>query len=278
MSGKGDQILFDAETAGLQRLGARFRGHAYDQHRHETYGIGVTDWGTQCFHYRGMLRGSQQRQVIVLHPDEIHDGHSGSENGFAYRMIYVDPALIAAALPRGGGLPFVPDVVGYDAEIAGLLDRAFEDFQRPLDALATDSLIASLAAALRRRSDDPGEAKTGPLARPRVARARALFDDAPERDIGSAELERLTGLTRFELARQFRQAYGTSPHRYLLGRRLARAQGLILEGEPLAEVAAASGFADQSHLTRHFRARFGVTPGRWAKLVGDRNMRNLASV
>jgi AraC-like DNA-binding protein len=45
-----------------------------------------------------------------------------------------------------------------------------------------------------------------------------------------------------------------------------RAQALIAEGRALSEAAAAAGFADQSHLTRHFSARFGITPGRWAAL------------
>ena len=58
-----------------------------------------------------------------------------------------------------------------------------------------------------------------------------------------------------------------SPHRYQVGRRLARAQKMIAEGATLSDAAAATGFADQSHLTRHFSARFGLTPGRWATLA-----------
>ena len=42
---------------------------------------------------------------------------------------------------------------------------------------------------------------------------------------------------------------------------------MIAEGIPLSQTAAATGFADQSHLTRHFAARFGLTPGRWATLA-----------
>jgi AraC-like DNA-binding protein len=42
---------------------------------------------------------------------------------------------------------------------------------------------------------------------------------------------------------------------------------MIAEGEPLAEIAAAAGFSDQSHFNRHFKKAFGLTPGRWAVLV-----------
>ena len=98
-----DRIRFDQPLAGLQRLSARFGGHAYDLHRHETYAVGLTLWGAQSFHYRGALQTSRGGQVMVIHPDESHDGHASLDRGFAYRMLYVDPATISAAL--GGASP-----------------------------------------------------------------------------------------------------------------------------------------------------------------------------
>ena len=100
-----------------------------------------------------------------------------------------------------------------------------------------------------------------------MARARDFLAAEAHRTVASEELERVTGLDRFALARHFRAATGTSPHRYQIGRRLARAQKMIADGMALSEAAAATGFADQSHLTRHFAARFGLTPGRFAKLA-----------
>jgi AraC-like DNA-binding protein len=52
-------------------------------------------------------------------------------------------------------------------------------------------------------------------------------------------------------------------------RRLQQARRMIETGEPLAEIAAETGFADQSHLNRHFKKAFGMTPGRWAALTRD---------
>jgi hypothetical protein len=56
------------DRGGLQRLAARFGGHAYDLHRHETYAVGLTLWGAHSFHYRGSLRTSRGGQVMVIHP------------------------------------------------------------------------------------------------------------------------------------------------------------------------------------------------------------------
>jgi len=265
-----DRIRFDQPRLGVQRLAARFGGHAYDTHRHETYGVGLTLWGAQSFHYRGALRTSRGGQVMVLHPDEAHDGHAadgsgGVDAGFAYRMLYVDPAAVSAAI--GGTPPFVPEVVADDPVLADLLREAFADFPRPLEPLAIDAAVERLAAHLAARSDDRPSARSTAIAHRAVARTRDFLAAEAHRAVASEELEKLTGLDRFALSRQFRAATGTSPHRYQLGRRLVRAQKMIAEGVPLCDTAAATGFADQSHLTRHFAARFGLTPGRWANLA-----------
>jgi AraC-like DNA-binding protein len=266
-----DQIRFDEPNAALTRLAARFGGHAYDLHRHETYAVGLTLWGAQSFHYRGALQTSRGGQVMVIHPDEAHDGHAGVDDGFAYRMLYVDPASVSAALD-GASPPFVPDVVADDPALAGLLREAFADFPQALEPLAVDAAIARLADLLAARSDDHSKSRRNPtahraVARQAVTRARDFLAAEAHRTVASEELEKITGLDRFALARHFRAATGTSPHRYQVGRRLARAQRMITDGMALSEAAAATGFADQSHLTRHFSARFGLTPGRWAALA-----------
>jgi AraC-like DNA-binding protein len=261
-----DQIRFDEPQAGLVRLAARFGGHAYDLHRHETYAVGLTLWGAQSFHYRGALQTSRGGQVMVIHPDEAHDGHAGVAQGFAYRMLYVDPASVSAAL-EGASPPFVPDVVADDPVLAELLGEAFADFPQALEPLAVDAIVERLAGRLAARSDDRPRARRGSTAHRAVARARDFLAAEAHRTVASEELEKVTGVDRFALARHFRAATGTSPHRYQIGKRLARAQKLIADGMPLSEAAAATGFADQSHFTRHFSARFGLTPGRWVALA-----------
>ena len=79
-----------------------------------------------------------------------------------------------------------------------------------------------------------------------------------------AELAAVAGLSRFELARTFRAQVGLPPHAFQLDLRVRRARALLAGGEPPAAVAAACGFADQSHLHRVFKRAVGVTPGRYA--------------
>jgi AraC-like DNA-binding protein len=101
---------------------------------------------------------------------------------------------------------------------------------------------------------------------PAIERARQFLDAEKTRVVHSLELESLTGLTRYDLSRQFRIMFGTSPYRYLLMRRLEFARERIHRERPLVEVALDAGFADQAHFTRAFRSAFGLTPARYRAL------------
>ena len=260
-----DFLRQDEPSPGFRRLAAHFHGHAYDPHRHDCYAIGVTLDGVQAFNYRGAERASLKGHTIVLHPDEAHDGHAGVEDGFTYHMIYVDPALICAALD-GAPPPFVRDAVAQDDELAAIIAEAFEDFPNSLAPMAVDATIARLADSLDRRSDRRPKRPADRHSFAAAERARQLLEESTDPAISSAELEQVSGLDRYALARAFRAAFGSSPHRYLVARRVARAQRLLATGAGLAEAAAGAGFADQSHFTRHFKAHMGLTPGRFISL------------
>jgi AraC-like DNA-binding protein len=135
-----------------------------------------------------------------------------------------------------------------------------------LDDLAVDDLVSRIAQGLAvyaGRKLKP----LGSLAWRQVHLARDYLEAHATRSVRSLELEKITGLDRYALSRHFRALLATSPHRFLLMRRLQHARSMIEAGEPLAEIAVATGFADQSHLNRHFKKAFGLTPGRWAGLV-----------
>jgi transcriptional regulator GlxA family with amidase domain len=84
-----------------------------------------------------------------------------------------------------------------------------------------------------------------------------------------SELADLAGLSIWRFATVFRQQVGVSPHRYICRLRLARAQALIRQGMPVASAASEAGFYDQSHLSRHFKTVFGMTPGQYFMAAGQ---------
>ena len=251
---------------GVELFRARLRGRPFSRHRHDVYAIGVTVEGVQAFEYRGAVEHSLPGQVFVLHPDELHDGRAEGPGLFGYCQIYVNPDRIAAALPALTGrpvpLPFASPVAD-DPALAHVVRAAFARAPEPLalDALVlrlAEGLLASSAAGrtstLRCRVDLPAVARGRDYLRSRLA------------IVQSTEMEAVTGLDRYQFARQFRAVYGTSPYRYSVMRRLDVARGWLRDARPLAETALEAGFADQAHFTRTFKAAFGMTPGRYVKL------------
>lgn len=101
-----DWIVRDSEPDSLERIEAFFTDHAYESHRHDTFAIGRTLTGVQSFHYRGEMKHSLPGMTMVLHPDEKHDGESGTRDGFRYRMVYVKPATLQEIM-KGKPLHFL---------------------------------------------------------------------------------------------------------------------------------------------------------------------------
>jgi AraC-like DNA-binding protein len=262
-----DWVRARGPVNGVELLQAWFSSGGFEKHRHDTYGIGVTEAGIQAFDYRGQVERSMPGQVMVLHPDEAHDGRSAAEGGFGYRIVYVNPEHIAQAVHaitgRPATLPFVREPVSRNSTLAGAVGEAF---QSALEPLAIDALIVRLAQGLL-ELDSTGHASASHVRIDAAALARGR--DLLERSraaVPSAQLEAVTGLSRFELARQFRLRYGTSPHRYSVLRRLDFAREQLRAGAPLVDLALGAGFADQAHFTRAFKSAYGVTPRRYARL------------
>ncbi|APR38482.1 AraC family transcriptional regulator [Paraburkholderia sp. SOS3] len=265
-SARQDWVMRAEPTEGIERIEAWFHGKAYALHRHDTYAIGRTLAGVQSFSYRRGRRDSLPGNTIVLHPDEAHDGQAGTGEGFRYRMIYVQPALFQHAL-AGRALPFVEGGVTTDPRIAAATETLLQRVDHQFEPLEQSDALAELARALAAAAGMTGERGKGDYSAAR--RAREYLHANHTRVVTLEEVEAATGRDRWSLSHDFRTFYGTSPYRYLTMRRLDAVRRMLLSGVSLATAAADAGFADQSHMTRHFLKTFGLTPGRWLQIVGN---------
>lgn len=252
-------------TGRIERLEGSFQGVAFSAHRHDTYAIGVTLRGVQTFDYRGETRHSRRGQMVILHPDELHDGRAGTEAGFHYRTLYVKPADIQDVI-GGKPLPFIKDGVSDDDRLFRILIPLLDDLETPLETDEVEDAVYDLASVL---CDIARPNKSDRIVNLRGAkRAKERLDDAVELGVTLEELAEIAGQDRWQLSRDFRALYGTSPHRYLTQRRLDLARRRLAEGANLARVAFECGFADQSHFGRHFKKTYGLSPKAWLHSVG----------
>lgn len=130
--------------------------------------------------------------------------------------------------------------------------------------LVVDGLFRTIIGRLLQLADAPLTVEQWTLDARVLARLNDVIDAAEDRSLTTAELANTTGMSQFRFARSFKATTGRTPHQYVLARRIARAEYMLAAGNAsLAEIAYASGFASQSHMTDVFRQKLGVTPGRY---------------
>ncbi|CAN7456422.1 AraC family transcriptional regulator [Mesorhizobium amorphae] len=254
-----------AGLGGLEMLAARYRDHAYALHTHPTYVFGVVVGGVEKLRIGRRSHLAPAGSIIAVNPEEPHDGEKGCASGWAYRTCYPDTALMREIADDLGlqGLPMFADGILQAPDLARGFVRAHRLAGQALEQEA--AMLVVLRGLVSRFGDgkcnvhasDGGEA---------IRRFR-LYGQLIEADLAAdfdlARLADAAGVSRFQVIRDFHRAACMTPGQYLRDRRIRAASALMRSDMPLAEIAVATGFADQSHLTRVFKTIKGLSPGAW---------------
>jgi len=259
------------DLGGLECLSATYVEHRFAPHVHEEFVIGVIQAGAQGVRYRGSNQIMPERTTCVMNPDEMHTGHAAVERGWTYRVIYPHPSVLRSIAQQVVGhpvdVPYFDELVFPDDHVTRLL----LDLHDSLDCaaatpLARQSLLLQALSQLVLRHAAPRPClPRRRIARPGIVRAREYLDALHARPVALDELAGVACMSPYHFVRSFSADVGMPPHVYQLGRRIGAAKALLAGDTPLAEIAAATGFADQSHLTNRFRTVVGVTPGVYRK-------------
>ncbi|MDT3400036.1 AraC family transcriptional regulator [Streptomyces sp. B1866] len=253
---------------GVDLLRARYIHKSFARHTHESFVIAAVTAGVEEFHHRGDIVRVGPGGLALVNPDTPHTGHAGAPGGWTYGVLYPSAALVAAVAAettalRGAAGFRTPGV--HDPEAARLVTEVLRAAEED-DALAADSLLRVVVARLLRDHGAALPARTPPAAGARgAARARAILEERMADPPTLAALAAELGTGPFALLRAFRAAYGMPPHTWLTDARVRRARHLLDAGSTPADTAAAVGFTDQSHLSRHFARIVGVPPGAYRK-------------
>jgi AraC-like DNA-binding protein len=249
----------------------------FDRHWHATYCFGLLDYGAQSWRGRGGNVDAYQGAIINTVPGEVHDGRPIGGTPRIWRMLSVEPSAMGLLTRADARTPEIISPIIHDRELAHSLGRVFNRLAShglgPVDNVDSmaleEDLVVSCSLFVNRYSTDPSPRDVDSLCNLSLVRERLadeLFDVPP-----LSELAAGIGLSRFQLIRHFKRAYGMPPHAWLLCSRAERAKRYIAGGETLAEAAARSGFTDQSHMTRTFVRFYGYTPGQCRSAI-QRNL------
>ena len=257
-------LVFPPVRQGVEAIFAS-SGRQFDRHTHDAYALGYIRRGAQRWHSgRGQMDG-HAGDLIMSNPGEVHDGSPLHEPQRTWCMIHLDPHLVQSlaaqrGLARPGSYEFANPVVS-DRVLLRVLRRLFVGVTNARSPpLLLDELQLRLVGRLGQFRPPQDGAKSS-----RIAPARERLDDDPANVHRLAELAQACELSPWQLLRSFAAETGFTPHAYQVQRRISLAHRLIADGVSLADAAVLAGFADQSHMTRTFRRKYGYSPSAWSQ-------------
>ncbi len=240
-------------------------------HCHDDYQLCLNVSYPSEYLYRKSVHRVPAGSLSIIHPGELHGG-TGQDIGdrqtlIEFRMLYIPPQAIRQAMEEAGQkLEHLPFFAGFIICQLDLL-RSFLHFHRTSQAgISRLSQDLQLQACLRQLLQQGGYsliAKSIGEERAAVRQVREYLNEHYSEDVSLPQLARLVNLSQSYLSRVFKAETGVSLPHYQTQIRIDRARSMLLQGLSAKQVAANTGFVDQSHLTYHFKRFVQTTPGRY---------------
>ncbi len=246
----------------LEMLHASDITHDYPPHLHENYSIGVMLRGTEVITFGSRECVATAGSVILIDAEDVHANRSAASEYVAMKVRTDVLRSIAADIGGGDTDVSFPDAVVDDPPLfAALLHLVQTLADHPSALEAESAFVAAIGGVLTRHGNLPSPAVR--KERRAIIAVRDYLKEHLAGDVSLAELTAIAQLSRFHLLRLFRHQIGVPPHEYQLQLRVAHARKLIRRGEAISQAALATGFCDQSHLSRSFKRITGMTPGQY---------------
>lgn len=260
----------DPSLRDLEMLRATYVTYAFSPHAHEGFGIAIVEAGAMEFDYRGATYVAPAGSVVVTHPGEIHTGQAVLDTGWTYRTLLTDSTWLQQAAAelaeRPTALPYFETPVIRDVQLNHNLVALHQSLENSPSQLERESrFLWHITRLVRDYASDCPFIKSLGKEHQAVVTVQEYLLTHLATNISLNELATLVNLPPLRLLRTFRKQTGLPPHAYLNHIRVQAAKRLLAAGWTITEAALETGFADQSHLHRHFKKMLGVTPGQYVK-------------
>ena len=258
------------EFDNLELFRAKAIHYNYARHSHPGYSIGVIESGVGGNYYQGSTYLAPPKSIVLMNPEEAHTGYSAEELPLTYRMLYPSTNLIhqIAREVKITGTPYFKDAVVQNEVLAKKIFELHAILEQSQNSLEKQSLLVEVFSAILYQYADIAVPSVRLNKEHQAVRLiKEYLHNNFSSNISLEQLVQITSLNRFYLIRVFRQAVGMPPYTYLNQIRMRLAKEFLSQGMSIANTAIAVGMSDQSHLNRHFKKIFGITPGYYRSML-----------
>jgi len=252
----------------LRFMQALYVRHHFKPHAHEHYVIGIVEAGVQSFDYKQEKLFTVPGKIIVINPDEVHTGEAEVAAGFAYRALYPTVSLMQNAAQQfgisKGGIPYFSGGVVHDLDLFVRLQHFHHRSEQSDDVMQLETQwLLLLADLIQRHAAQPYAIPDYARGRREVRQAVDYIEAHFADPILLADVAGQVHMSPFHLARMFHRQVGMPPHKYLENVRVREVEKRLLQDESIADIAYATGFSSQSHLSRTFKRFMGISPAQF---------------
>ena len=239
--------------------------HAFGRHIHPEFGLAVVEQGQLAYRTEARDYFLNPGDMLVINPGQVHWGGTVNGNRYSYRILYPACETVARAMPseREQPLPYFEENQICDRRLTQQLRHLLTALEHEPITLAQEAYLTTVLAELVTQHAEGAVDPLTPESRI-VQRVRDYIEAFFTQNLSLTELATLVQMKPLRLLRTFRKEMGLPPHAYLLQVRIHHAKAQLAQGRAIADVAVDTGFADQSHFTRHFKRFVGVTPGQYS--------------
>ncbi|EKO3566611.1 AraC family transcriptional regulator [Vibrio metschnikovii] len=247
----------------INLIEADYKKFAFQRHYHLDFHIGLITSGQQKFVYRGSQHQVGHGQIVIMPPDELHDGQSLFDSGYQVRVLSITPEWFSehVALSSSHAMINFNRVIVDDQSIFQQLAQLHQRLLLPnLSQLEQDCLPYEGLANLIHRYSITKEKVAIPLGVQTIATLKEFLIANIDQPVQLAQLAQLCQLSPTQFQRHFKAQMGMTPYAWFTRLRLEQGMKLIKSGLAGTEVAHRVGFYDQAHFTKAFKWTYGVTP------------------
>ncbi len=262
------------ELTGVELFRGVYKSYHAARHFHLGPAIGIVAKGAMSSYARGATHTLPTGTVFLINPGEVHAPRPIIPEGWVLRAFYFSNDFYSR-VSRSLGLG---DVRFSELFVKNeLLTQSLLSLHRSLERSGTrleleSKLLTIIGEVAQHYAQLPLQNLKQKTEHRKVARAKEFLIENYRHAITLEELADIVGFSPYHLLRTFRSTVGLTPHDFLTQIRVERAKRLLRRGNTISDIAVDTGFVDQAHFTRRFKAIVGVTPGQYlpGRMVGKR--------